>query len=40
MSRTDLTWPNLVVSPADEGGKHTTVESEGQIHGDPEGIPI
>ena len=40
MSRTDLTWPNLVVSPAEKDGKHTRVESERQIHGDPEGIPI
>jgi hypothetical protein len=26
-----------VVSPAEKGGKHTTIESERQIHGDPEG---
>ena len=28
-SRTDLTWPNLVMSPADRGGDHTDSQTRG-----------
>jgi hypothetical protein len=40
-SRRDLTWPKLVVSPADLGGNHTNSRvRRAPIHGDPQGIPI
>jgi hypothetical protein len=40
-SRRDLTWPKLVVSPADRAVANTDSRArKARVHGDPQRIPI